>query len=147
MGWRMAIAAVLVWGMVAPAQAVSIPSCPAGFNSSFNTNKVGCTFCSEATPDCHVECLGPPACFCPPNQLDTCCAANPCCDNCPVPKPLQCSLSQCTCEPGSCCSTLCPVGAPTTGYTTTALLVVLLTGFGVFAVRRRHGRAIRGDLR
>src|SRR5262245_7031448 len=127
------VSAVLV-GLLAPlavAQPGGSPLCPAGYNSMFNTNGVACTFCSAPT-DCHVECLGPPVSFCPPND-PTCCAATPCAFNCPLFDTLQCNVSSCICEPGSCCSTVCPDPAPAPAASGLGMVILttVLVAFGM----------------
>jgi hypothetical protein len=84
--------------------------CGCGYGELPNTNCPGCTLCLQSgdgpVPGCSIQLLGPPACFCPgvpPGEPDTCCAANPCCDPCPEPKPLECSMNTATCDPASCC--------------------------------------------
>ena len=73
----------------------------------FNINGVGCAFCADSSPDCQVFCVGPPLCLCPPDDPEACCEANPCCDNCPDPKPDECFVSTCGSDPPECSLTVC----------------------------------------
>src|SRR5579862_8289530 len=134
MSWRSAIVAVCL--IAAPVSAQLSVTCPPGFNGTFNANKVGCTFCAEATSDCHFECVDTPPCVCPGGD-PACCANNPCCNGCPDPKPLECELKHCDCSPSDCCSTICPAGAPAVGSHASLLLVGMLAALGIVAVRRR----------
>jgi hypothetical protein len=84
--------------------------CGCGYAELPNTNCPGCTLCLQSgpgpVPGCSIQCVGPPACVCagvPPGEPNTCCTDNPCCDNCPDPKPLQCFTNSCTCDPEACC--------------------------------------------
>jgi hypothetical protein len=80
--------------------------CGCGYSELANTNCTGCTLCLQSgpgpVPGCTIGCVGPPECVCLPGD-SACCTANPCCDNCPDPKPLQCFTNFCTCDPASCC--------------------------------------------
>jgi hypothetical protein len=80
--------------------------CGCGYSEMSNTNAEGCTFCGLRAPACEFVCLGPPACLCGGNP--GCCEENPCCDDCPAPRPPACDVSTCGCEPDTCCFTLCP---------------------------------------
>jgi len=85
--------------------------CGCGYGAVPNTNCPGCTFCIQSgegpVPGCSFGLLGPPLSFCPPPPgLDACCAENPCADNCPDPKPLECFTNSGTCDPAACCFTL-----------------------------------------
>ena len=138
---KIAIATVLLLALAAPAHAGQ-PSnglCPAGFDAMFNVNGPGCTLCS-ASDDCEPSCLGPPACFCSPGDR-SCCEANPCCFNCPDPKPLSCETSTCSCTPESCCFTVCPATpAPVNSAAGLAILTTVLValGMGALGVARRR---------
>jgi hypothetical protein len=87
------------------------PICGCGYNGVPDTNCLGCTFCLQAgagpVPNCQFFCLAPPTCTCPPGDA-ACCAANPCCDNCADPKPAECFVNTCSCDPGTCCFTVRP---------------------------------------
>ncbi len=133
---KLVLAAIL---LLAPAAATRVLAqsgglCPDGYNSQFNVNEPGCTLCSAPT-DCAVQCIST-TCICAPNDA-ACCTNNPCCQNCPDPKPLRCSTVQCTCEPGSCCSTVCPSSAPApvSSAPGLALLAAVLVALGTGAVR------------
>jgi hypothetical protein len=136
MSWRIVTAVALCF-TAAPGLAQLSVTCPPGFDGVFNANKLGCTFCASNAPECSSRCAPIPLCRCEEDQLETCCAAHPCCGNCPGPKPLECSLASCSCDSESCCMTLCPAGAPATGSKASLLLVGVLAALGVVAVRRR----------
>lgn len=74
---------------------------------AFNVNGVGCAFCAEASDECAVFCVGPPVCLCPPDEVEECCELNPCCDNCPEPRPEECSVISCGSDPPDCSLTVC----------------------------------------
>ena len=80
--------------------------CGCGYGDAPNTNGVGCTFCALIAPGCEFGCLAPPTCLC--GGGEGCCEDNPCCDDCPGPKPPQCSVNTCSCDPTTCCFTTCP---------------------------------------
>ena len=85
--------------------------CGCGFTEGlFNANDVGCTFCLLSAPPpelaCQFFCLAPPTCFC--GGEPGCCDQNPCCDDCPGPKPPECDVNTCGCDPEECCFTACP---------------------------------------
>jgi hypothetical protein len=122
-------------------------SCPAGYDVGlFNANGPGCTFCTSQDAACEsadVGCLGPPLQVCPPQELEACCAANPCAEPCPGPKPLECSVSSCTCDPGECCTTNCPAPAPALGSPQSFNFLFAAAGLaaaGLFLVARRSRR-------
>ncbi len=76
-------------------------------------NGVGCSFCFDSQDEaCQVFCIGPPVCLCPPDDLEACCEANPCCDPCPEPKPAECSVITCGSEPPDCSVTVCSAPKP-----------------------------------
>jgi hypothetical protein len=115
--------------------------CPPGWNSEFNVNEVGCTFCFAPT-DCAPACIGPPQSFCPPDD-SACCAGTPCAVNCPLHDSLQCNVSQCTCSPDTCCSTVCPPVTPAPpvsglGFVVLAAVLVALGTATVYARSRRQ---------
>jgi hypothetical protein len=118
-------------------------ACPAGYLSTFNANKVGCTFCAADSPTCEFKCLGspvPPPCPEPVN-LATCCPTCPCCYPCPSSTSLECNVSSCECDPSSCCFTTCPAPAPALGAPNSTLFGVVagaLAIAGVLLIRRRR---------
>jgi hypothetical protein len=125
-------------------------TCPAGYLSTFNANKVGCTFCAEDSPTCEVFCLGAPTCDCSgAPDVDACCAETPCCYPCPESTSLECNVSSCGCEPTDCCFTRCPgapsaapaLGAPTS--TPFGVVAAALAIAGVALINRR--RRLRGQ--
>lgn len=76
-------------------------------------NGLGCAFCVDPDPPCgQLSCVDTPPCLCPDDDLSNCCKTNPCCDNCPDPKPAQCDLIYCSCDDEACCETICPPPAP-----------------------------------
>ena len=135
---RIAIATVLLCLVGVAAHAGQMPAnnpCPPGQLSFFNVNKPGCTLCSGPQTECAVQCLGPPACFCPPGD-EACCDANPCCFNCPGEGSLACNVSTCVCTPETCCTLVCPDAiAPASSTGGLAVLAAVLFAFGVGAVR------------
>lgn len=81
--------------------------CGCGFAEQPNTNGVGCTFCLRTDDSsCEFSCVDTPPCLCGGDA--ECCAANPCCDDCPGPKGPECNLLHCGCAPDECCNTICP---------------------------------------
>jgi len=135
---RIVIAVIVACIGAASSQALQSPAnlCPPGQVSMFNVNRPGCTFCYEETQGCEVQCLGAPTCVCEPGDTE-CCAASPCCENCPEPKPLSCDTSSCSCDPTTCCSTVCPAPAPApvSSVGGLAALAVGLLVLGATAVR------------
>jgi hypothetical protein len=131
-GWWSITAAVGL--MLLTAVRISAQSCPPPYTATFNVNEVGCTFCARADlTECKIACLGPPACLCPEDStFEECCQNTPCCDNCPDPKPLVCSLSKCLCEPESCCFTQCPrLPAPALGSPGSYSFALVAGGLGI----------------
>jgi hypothetical protein len=129
---------VALCGSAALAQDHSI--CPAGYLSTFNANQVGCTFCAADSAGCEVSCIGSPTCYCEPGDA-ACCAATPCCTNCPKEGSLECNVSSCGCEPSDCCFTRCPEVAPALGApksTPFAVAAGALAIAGVVLIRRRR---------
>jgi hypothetical protein len=120
-------------------------TCPAGYLSTFNANKVGCTFCAVDNPaTCQVSCLGSPTCDCSGANQAACCAENPCCFPCPESGSLECNVSTCQCDPTDCCFTTCPATAapaPALGAPNSTLFRVVagaLAIAGVLLIRRRR---------
>ncbi|MDX2169437.1 MAG: hypothetical protein SF182_20375 [Deltaproteobacteria bacterium] len=117
------------------------PLCPPGYNSAYNVNQPGCTFCF-APSDCTPQCLGPPQSFCPPGD-SACCAGTPCAVNCPQHDTRDCNVSTCTCAPDTCCSTVCPAETPAPaasafGVVVLAAVLVALGTTTVYARARRR---------
>jgi hypothetical protein len=133
---KLAIMTVLSCLLGAAAYAGQPPSgiCPAGYSATFNVNQPGCTLCAAPT-ECAVQCLGPPACACPPGDK-ACCDATPCCFNCPGEGSTACNVSTCECEPEGCCSLVCPAAiAPASSTAGLGVLAAVLLAFGAGAVR------------
>ena len=134
---KIVAAAVLLLSLAAPASAGESSSglCPDGFNEMFNAGEPGCTLCSAPT-DCNMRCTDPGTCFCEEGGGSACCRDNPCCDNCPEPKPLRCTTKRCACSPESCCSIVCPATpAPASSSAGLIALAGTLLAFGIGAVR------------
>lgn len=83
--------------------------------ASYNVNGANCLFC-EAT-SCSSDCIGPVFCACPTEDLEECCAAQPCCLGCPEAASLECTRLTCTCTPDddTCCQTVCPCAGDCNG--------------------------------
>lgn len=122
--------------------------CPFGYDSTFNANGVGCTFCFNPDQnECNVDCRSS-TCMCPPETLDECCAETPCCSNCPNGGSLECNVITCECTPESCCQTICPVApSPVLGSPLSpmfGLVAAALASAGAFLlVQQRRRRQLR----